>query len=153
MRRNTLPVPVRDDWRMEMSPALASVLADLVLAVHVGIAAFVVGMTLALLVGGPRRWRWVRRPWLRRLHVVLVGVIALQAWLGRLCPLTIWEQWLRMRAGQPSYSESFISHWLSRLLFFEAPWWTFVIAYSVLAAVVVVAWVRWPPREGRGDPG
>lgn len=133
---------------MTLSPTFAGVLADAVLAVHVGIAAFVVGMTLALLVGGPRGWRWVRRRRLRWLHVALVVVIALQAWLGRLCPLTIWEQWLRTRAGQQAYSESFVAHWLSRLLFFEAPWWTFVAAYSVLALVVAGAWYWWPPRRG-----
>ena len=137
---------------MTLSPTLAAVLADVVLAVHVGIAVFVVGMTLALLVGGPRDWHWIRRAWLRRLHVALVLVIALQAWLGRLCPLTIWEQWLRTRAGQQVYSESFIAHWLSELLFFEAPWWIFVLAYSVLAVVVAGAWIRWPPRRRGARP-
>ncbi|MEF3080809.1 DUF2784 domain-containing protein [Luteimonas sp. SMYT11W] len=132
---------------MTLSPSLAAVLADAVLAVHVGIAAFVVGMTLALLVGGPLGWCWVRRRWLRWLHVALVVVIAVQAWLGRLCPLTIWEQWLRARAGQQSYNESFVGHWLSKVLFFEAPWWSFVAAYSVLALVVAGAWILWPPRR------
>jgi len=139
---------MHDDPAMTFSPAFAGVLADAVLAVHVGIAAFVVGMTLALLVGGPLGWRWVRRRRLRWLHVALVVVIALQAWLGRLCPLTIWEQWLRTRAGQQAYSESFVAHWLSRVLFFEAPWWTFVAAYSALALVVAGAWYWWPPRRG-----
>lgn len=137
---------------MPLSPALAAALADLVLAVHVCIAAFVVGMTLALVVGGPRGWPWLRRRSLRWLHVALVVVIALQAWLGRLCPLTIWEQWLRTRAGQQAHAESFIAYWLSRLLFFEAPWWTFVAAYSVLAAVVAGAWFRWPPRPRHKPP-
>jgi len=153
MRRNTGMRRARMIAGMDISPTLAATLADVVLAVHVGIAAFVVGMTLALPIGGPRGWHWVRRPWLRRLHVALVGVIALQAWLGRLCPLTIWEQSLRAHAGQSPYSESFVAHWLSKLLFFEAPWWSFVVAYSVLAAVVAVAWFRWPPRPRAQAPG
>lgn len=138
---------MHDDPAVTLSPSLAAVLADAVLAVHVGIAVFVVGMTLALLVGGPLGWRWVRRRWLRWLHVALVAVIAVQAWLGRLCPLTIWEQWLRTRAGQQTYAESFVAYWLSKVLFFEAPWWTFVAAYSVLALAVAGAWVLWPPRR------
>ncbi|WP_159678315.1 DUF2784 domain-containing protein [Luteimonas sp. 9C] len=132
---------------MTLSPSLAADLADAVLTIHVGIAVFVVGMTLALLVGGPLGWGWVRRRWLRWLHVALVLVIAVQAWLGRLCPLTIWEQWLRTRAGQQTYDASFIAHWLSKVLFFEAPWWTFVAAYSVLALAVAGAWILWPPRR------
>ncbi|VXB47461.1 conserved membrane hypothetical protein [Luteimonas sp. 9C] len=136
-----------DDPAMTLSPSLAADLADAVLTIHVGIAVFVVGMTLALLVGGPLGWGWVRRRWLRWLHVALVLVIAVQAWLGRLCPLTIWEQWLRTRAGQQTYDASFIAHWLSKVLFFEAPWWTFVAAYSVLALAVAGAWILWPPRR------
>ena len=136
-----------DDPAMTLSPSLAAGLADAVLTIHVGIAVFIVGMTLALLVGGPLGWGWVRRRWLRWLHVELVLVIAVQAWLGRLCPLTIWEQWLRTRAGQQTYDASFIAHWLSKVLFFEAPWWTFVAAYSVLALAVAGAWILWPPRR------
>ncbi|NYZ63684.1 DUF2784 domain-containing protein [Luteimonas deserti] len=135
---------------MHLSPGLAAHLADAVLALHVAIAAFVVAMTLALAVGGPLGWRWVRRRALRRLHVALVLVIALQAWLGRLCPLTVWEQQLRAHAGQTTYDASFVAHWLSRVLFFELPWWVFVLAYTAVAAVVVAGWWRWPPLETPG---
>ncbi|MCD9028185.1 DUF2784 domain-containing protein [Luteimonas sp. BDR2-5] len=131
-----------------MSPQTAALLADLLLALHAGIAAFVVLMTLAVVAGGPLGWRWVRRRTPRLVHLALVAVIALQAWLGRLCPLTIWEQQLRNIAGQATYGESFIQHWLSRMLFFEAPWWLFVAAYSLLALLVVLGWWRWPPRPG-----
>lgn len=73
--------------------------------------------------------------------------IALQSWLGQLCPLTVWERSLRIRAGQTAYAESFIEHWLSRLIFFEAPWWAFVVAYSVFAALVLACWMWIPPRR------
>lgn len=138
---------------MPLSPALAAVLADIVLTLHVGIAVFVIGMTLLVPVGGVRGWRWVRASRLRWLHVGLVVVIAVQAWLGRLCPLTIWEQRLRMRAGQPAYEGSFVSYWLSKVLFFEAPWWSFVAAYSLLVLVVAAAWIRWPPERRRAQAG
>ena len=128
---------------------VAGHLADVVLAVHAGIALFAVAMLVAVLVGGPRGWAWVRRPWLRRLHLALLAVVALQAWLGRLCPLTVWEQALRTQAGQAAHGGSFVEHWLSRLLFFQAPWWTFVAAYTVIAGLAVLAWWRWPPRRRR----
>ena len=81
--------------------------------------------------------------------LALVAVIALQAWTGRLCPLTTWEQALRNRAGQRTYGESFIQHWLSRLIFFDAPWWAFVLAYTAFAGLVALCWWRWPPRVRR----
>jgi hypothetical protein len=80
-------------------------------------------------------------------HLLLMGFIALQAWLGALCPLTTWEQALRRRAGQAAYAGSFIEHWLSRLIFFEGPWWAFVAAYSAFAALMVVEWVVVRPRH------
>lgn len=132
---------------MEMlPPGVAGRLADAILALHVGVVAFVVLGTLAILVGGPRGWRWVRHRGLRIAHLLLMLFIALQAWLGRLCPLTVWEQALRNRAGQATYDASFIQHWLSRVIFFEAPWWVFVAAYSAFALLVAFCWWRWPPR-------
>ena len=80
---------------MSLSPTAAAHLADAILVLHVGIAVFVVVMSVAVLLGGVRRWRWIRRRGPRVLHAGLVAVIALQAWLGRLCPLTTWEQRLR----------------------------------------------------------
>lgn len=132
-----------------MSHALAALLADAILALHVGVVAFVLLGTLAILVGGPAGWHWVRGFRFRIVHLALVAVIALQAWLGRLCPLTTWEQSLRNRAGQDTYGESFIQHWLSRLIFFDAPWWVFVLAYSAFAGLVAACWWRWPPRRRR----
>ena len=70
--------------------------------------------------------------------VAAMAVIALQSWLGQLCPLTVWEQALRQRAGEATYRASFVEHWLSALLYVEAPWWAFVLGYSLLLALV--AW-------------
>lgn len=131
----------------ELSPTFAALLADAILVLHVGIVAFVVLGAFAIPLGAWRGWRWVRGLRWRMAHVVLMGVIALQAWLGALCPLTIWEQALRERAGQALYGESFIEHWLSRLIFFEAPWWAFVAAYTAFAAFVLLLWRIVPPRR------
>jgi len=132
-----------------LAPATAALFADAILAVHVGIVVFVV-LGAVLTLAGARRWPWVRGFRWRTAHLLLMGFIALQAWLGALCPLTVWEQALRRRAGQAVYARSFIEHWLSRLIFFEAPWWAFVAAYSAFAALVLVLWFAVPPRRARG---
>lgn len=130
-----------------LSPPLAAALADAILVLHVGIVAFVVLGTCAIVLGAARGWRWVRGFAWRFAHVLLMGFIALQAWLGALCPLTVWEQALRRAAGQPVYAESFVAHWLSRLIFYRAPSWAFVIAYTAFAALVLVLWWRVRPRR------
>ncbi|MGJ4730608.1 DUF2784 domain-containing protein [Luteimonas sp. SDU101] len=135
-----------------MTPSTAGLLADAVLALHLGVVAFVVLGTLAILVGGPRGWRVVRRFGLRATHLGLMLVIALQAWLGRLCPLTDWEHALRIRAGQDTYGGSFVQHWLSRLIYFEAPWWVFVLGYTAFAGIVLACWWRWPPLRRSPQP-
>lgn len=124
-----------------------ALLADVLLALHVGVVLFVVGGQLLILIGGPLHWRWVRGWWFRLLHLLLMAFIAVQTWLGELCPLTVWEQDLRRAAGQPVYGESFVEHWLSRLIFFEAPWWVFVAAYSGFFLLVLASWWIWPPRR------
>lgn len=123
-----------------MTPATASALADALLALHGGVVLFVVGLLPLVLAGGALGWRWVRHRGLRLAHLLLIVFIAGQAWLGQLCPLTVWEQQLRRLAGQGSYTQSFIEHWLSRLLYWEAPWWVFVAAYTAFAALVALAW-------------
>jgi hypothetical protein len=128
-----------------MPPSL--VLADAILAAHAAIVVFVVGGEVLFLVGGWRGWAWVRHFGMRVLHLVLMSYIALNTWLGELCPLTIWEQDLRRMAGQDAYTESFVAHWLSRLLFFDAPWWTFVAGYTAFALLVVATWWWVPPRR------
>lgn len=126
---------------------MAGLLADAILLLHVAIVLFVVGGQALILLGGWRRWAWVRSLRLRLVHAALVVFIALQAWLGQLCPLTVWEQSLRRVAGQDTYGEGFIEYWLGRLLYVQAPWWVFVLAYSGFALLVLASW-RWvPPRR------
>lgn len=130
-----------------LSPLAATTLANAILIAHVGVVAFIVLGAVAILVGGVRGWQWVRGFRWRLLHLLLIGFVALQAWLGELCPLTIWEQDLRRIGGGTVYEESFIEHWLSRLIFFEAPWWAFVSAYTAVAMLVLAAWFLVPPRR------
>lgn len=136
-----------------MSPTLGGLLADALLGLHVSIVLFVVGLLPLVLAGGVVGWRWVRHFGLRLTHLGLMIFIAAQAWLGQLCPLTVWEQALRRTAGQGSYGESFIEHWLSRLLYWDAPWWVFVAAYTGFAVVVLLAWWWVKPVTAKAVPG
>jgi hypothetical protein len=81
---------------------------------------------------------------------VAIGVVVLQAWFGQLCPLTIWENQLRRRAGQSGYSESFVEHWLHKILFYEAEPWVFTAIYSAFGVLVVLIWFL-GRRSGRDN--
>ncbi len=132
--------------------------ADAILVLHVLFVCFVVFGLLLVLLGGRLGWYWVRGRWFRVIHAAAIGIVVVQAWLGVMCPLTIWEVGLRAQAGDAVYAGSFIAHWLERLLYFQAPAWVFLIAYSVFGALVAASWIWVPPRpfrKGRhtGDPG
>ena len=129
------------------SPPLAGLLADAVLLAHLAIVVFNVG-GLALIVAGNRLdWRWVNRWWFRAAHLAAIAVVVAQAWLGITCPLTTLESWLRAKAGSMPYGTGFIEHWVQRILFYEAPAWVFVTAYSLFGLLVAVVWWRYPPQR------
>lgn len=125
--------------------------ADALLILHASIVAFVVFGLLLTVVGMLRRWQWTRNPWFRGLHLLAIGVVAAQAWLGVICPLTTWEMALRERAGDVVYTGSFIEYWLHRLIFFRADPWVFTLAYTTFGLAVAATWYYYPPRgRGRG---
>lgn len=124
-------------------------LADAVLALHVGLVVFVIGGFAAIVAGNLLGWGWANRLWWRAAHLAAIVIVAVEAWFGAACPVTILELRLRSLAGEPAYGESFVEHWLQRLLYYEAPAWVFVVAYSLFALAVVGAWWRWPPRRRR----
>ena len=124
-------------------------LADAVLLVHFGVVVFVVGGLLLVVAGNLLQWRWVNNGWFRVAHVLAIGFVVLQAWLGKVCPLTTLESWLRARAGLRGYRHSFIEHWVQRLLYYEAPFWVFALAYTAFGLLVLWAWWYFPPRFGR----
>ena len=120
--------------------------ADAILFTHVLFVAFIIVGLLLILTGKLYSWSWVRNPWFRAAHLICIGVVVLQSWLGVICPLTTWEMSLRAEAGNTVYSGSFISHWLETLLYYQAPAWVFVVCYTLFGSLVVASWFWVHPR-------
>ncbi len=122
-------------------------LADAILAIHVAFVTFVILGLILVLAGGALRWQWVRNPWFRVAHLVAIGIVVLQSWLGIICPLTTWEMMLREKGGAATYSGGFMAHWLGELLYIDAPPWMFVVAYTAFGVLVVASWFMVRPRR------
>ncbi|AOY86839.1 hypothetical protein BKP64_00845 [Marinobacter salinus] len=123
-----------------MSTQWLLVLADLLLILHTMLVAFVILGLVAIFAGHFREWQWVRNFWFRLSHLIVIAIVVLQSWLGVLCPLTAWEMALREKAGDAGYEGSFIQHWLQSILYYSAPDWVFILAYSVFGTLVLVSW-------------
>ncbi len=120
--------------------------ADAVLVVHALFVAFVVAGLVLIFAGKILGWSWVRHRGFRIAHLVAIGIVVVQSWLGAICPLTTLEMVLRSRAGDTTYGGSFIAHWLDALLYYQAPAWVFAVCYTVFGALVIAGWFWVRPR-------
>ena len=121
--------------------------ADAVLFIHATFVAFVVFSLALIIAGGLMNWGWVKNYWFRVSHLAAIAVVVIQSWLGIICPLTTWEMALRERAGETVYAGTFVSYWLNRILFYQAPAWVFVLGYSLFGAMVIASWFWIRPRR------
>jgi len=119
--------------------------ADSILLLHVMFVVFVIVGLILILVGKLRCWPWIRNVWFRLAHLAAIGVVVLQSWLGIICPLTTFEMFLRSRAGDTAYSGTFVSHWLERILYYQAPAWVFALCYTSFGILVIASWFWVPP--------
>ncbi|WP_144394228.1 DUF2784 domain-containing protein [Pleionea sediminis] len=126
-----------------------SLLADSILILHTSFVVFVVVGLMLILIGGWRDWLWVRQFWFRITHLGAIAFVVVQSWLGANCPLTIWEMQLRHKAGEVTYNDSFIAHWLHKLLYYQAPDWVFVVIYTLFGLLVVLSWYWVRPVRGK----
>jgi hypothetical protein len=126
-------------------------LADLVLVIHALFVVYAILGFAAILLGWVRHWNWVRNWWFRIVHLVAIGFVMAEAWLGLVCPLTDWENRLRTAAGGRAYSVPFFQHWVHEFLFYDFPAWVFTFAYTAFAILVLLAWLLVPPQRRQKD--
>ena len=132
---------------MTLSPSTASILADAVMYAHFGIVLFSAGGLIVIIIGAFFGWRWVKNPLFRYIHVTLLAFVAIQSLFGKLCSLTILESNLRVIAGETGYDQGFISAWVSRLLYWDLPFWLFTLIYVAVAILAISLMFKIPPEK------
>ena len=121
---------------------MRSLLADFILIAHFGFVLFVVGGLGLIWAGAMAGWDWVRDLWFRIAHLAAILFVAAESLAGVWCPLTVWEDALRGRAGD----KSFIARWIHGVMFYDLPEWVFTVLYCLFAAAVVATWWWIRPR-------
>lgn len=101
---------------------LAGMLVVVVVTVH---AAFIVALIAGpiAIYRQPRRWRF---------HVPVVAAMTAVTLAGADCPLTVWEDELRQRAGWTTHDTGFVSHYLVE------PWHPDGITTPIRIAIVTL---------------
>ena len=114
--------------------------AEAVLLLHL---AFILFAVLGALLAARRRW-------LIAIHLPAAAWGFFVELSGRICPLTYAENYLRVRAGESGYAESFIEHYLLALIYPAGL--TREVQFVLAAAVIVInvaiyAWLFYPRRK------
>jgi hypothetical protein len=122
-------------------------LADTILVVHFLFIAFVLGGQGCILVGAFRRWAWIRRRGFRVSQLVAIAVVVVQSWVGMVCPLTLWESTCRRTSGETTYTGTFVSYWVSKLVYFDVPQRVFTTAYTLFGLIVLASWFIVKPEK------
>ena len=131
-----------------MSPY--AVLSDLILVIHFAFVTFVVGGFVVVWIGHFRHWEFVRSFVFRLAHLLTMGLVLFQSLAGIVCPLTRWENAMRLRAGEGlRYEQSCIEHWLGRILFHEVTEQMFTLTYLGFFVLLALTFWRVPPRWPR----
>ncbi len=121
-----------------------AIAADAVMALHFLFIAFALLGSFLIL-----RWQWVM--WLH------LPALAWGIWIelsGRICPLTPLENEFRELAGQTTYGEGFITHYLGPIIYPQGLTRTtqfvlagVLVAINLIGYAVVIARRRRPPGE------
>ncbi len=129
------------------NPTLLSLLSDLIVIFHLAYATFVLVGFILILAGALFGWRWIRNPVFRWVHLGCIGVVAVEAIVGQICPLTLLENWLLVGSGQAGYERTFIGQLIYDLLYYDFPAWVFTVAYVSLAGLTALTLVLIPPAR------
>jgi hypothetical protein len=128
------------------------ILADVVVTVHLAYVLFVVVGLVAVVVGRLCGWEWVRNRWFRCIHLAMIAFVAFEVIIDMTCPLTTWENELRIAAGQPITGGTFVGRLMNNILFWNCPEWAqstlFIGTALLVLSTFVFVPVRWRPRRG-----
>ena len=130
--------------RSSFSPMWHSILADIVVVLHLGFVLFV-------LFGGLLIMKWPKMMWLH-LPAVFWGVVV--EFTGWICPLTPLENWLRTQGGESDHTGDFITRYFLPILYPDALTRDFQIMLGALVLLVnLVAYgYLWQSNRARHCP-
>jgi hypothetical protein len=122
-------------------------LSSAVLFIHFSFIIFVITGFLYISAGALFKIASARNRKFRYLHLASVVYVTLQAWLGKLCPLTYLEFFLREEGGGERYTGTFMEYWVGKLIYYDFPFSCFIFAYTIFLILVILLMIIYSPGK------
>lgn len=121
--------------------------ADGILLMHFAFVAFVVLGFAFIWIGHFAKRKFARNAKFRICHILAMGFVFCESLCGTICPLTEWENDLRVRGGQGEvYETTFMREWIHRIIFYDFSERTFIVMYAVFFALILLTFWMIPPE-------
>ena len=117
--------------------------ADLILIIHFLIIFFIISLFGLVPYGYSKKWNWVSSKKIRYTHLFLITLVTIESLFGIICPLTILENNLRGIVT----NQTFISKYLSKIIFFNFPSSVFLVLYFSGFLISIYIIVKYPPKK------
>lgn len=117
-------------------------LADIILILHFLIVIFITLGFLLIPIGYYYDWCWIKNFKLRLFHFGLMFLVTFETLVGITCPLTSIENYLR----GINNSETFISFWIEKIIYWDFPTSFFMFLYFVFLGWTLLMWKIYPPK-------
>ncbi len=130
---------------------LYSVAISTVYVIHLLYAlAIVIGFIL-IIIGFFAGWRWIRNFIFRLIHLLMIGIVAVESMFNIECPLT-WLEYKLMSLDHIRHSSMpFIAGMADKVLYYNFPIRLFNAIYIVFGLIVVITWFIIPPLLSKNN--
>ena len=125
-------------------------LADFLVLIHFSYVLFIIGgyiWTIYSII--VKNKKFISGKFLRTFHLCGILYVALLIIIKKPCPITIWEIELRIISGIPSYTGSFIIHYIEKLLYPDVNPLVLWIPSFIIGGTTLLLYILIPPFKKR----
>ncbi|MCL4428890.1 MAG: DUF2784 domain-containing protein [Deltaproteobacteria bacterium] len=122
-----------------------SIAISSVYIIHLLYALVIVIGFFLIIIGFFAGWRWIRNFTFRLIHLLMIGIVAVESVFNIECPLT-WLEYKLMSLDHIKHgSMPFIAGMVDKVLYYNFPIWLFNAIYIVFGLTVFIVWFAIPP--------
>ncbi|MCL4512973.1 MAG: DUF2784 domain-containing protein [Candidatus Eremiobacteraeota bacterium] len=131
---------------------LYSLAISSVYIIHLIYALTIIVGFILIWIGYFVQWDWVKNFTFRMIHLIMIGIVAVESLFNIECPLT-WLQEKLMSLDRLKHGNiPFIAGIVDKILYYKFPLWVFNTVYIVFGVLVLATWFLIPPKKKINRP-